>query len=763
MNNFYKKKNMKQLLFVCALLFGTLIYSQTDPPPRVLTWSVGEPTITCGASPSEDQQICYPIMVQIDAGDAAKLDTSTISLYYDPNYLTYSSNTTGITPFEGEYGIGTFMGFSTSAGGAWDLSYSAPANDADKLDLSSTQPIEVFKLCFTVTANGKINGRNNGVLCTPIVFNLDHSTGSGVGKDRSYFAAPMDGAYKIGTNAAAADDIAIHYGFTEDTSFVGPLAQTGDIVGTTNSENCLSYPCFTIETWTGAIDSEWTNPGNWGRNVVPSLTNSSIIPINPTNNPIIGTTTGVSIYDLTVDAGASLTLESGSSLMLTGTPSGEITYQVATIAPPPLSIAPERWHLVSSPVVGETYDYDSDGLGWITDNNVAFSPNNDRAGIAPFDSALAHPHWDHFAVGEGTKDFEQGIGYAMLRQTAGNYRFTGAFSSGIINKTLVFDEPDNNGWNLMGNPYTSYIDIAELISTNINSLLSEYVAIYVWNGDIDVDDYEPLTTGYLHPGQGFFVHTPSPGAWPNILSINEDMQSHQADAPFYKTSNPSMNLLLSDGTKSKDTEINFLEGKMKGLDPGFDIGLFNGNKSSFTVFSHLVENNKGIAFEKQALPNSDFESLVIPIGVKAAAGKEITLSLTTSNLSSDIKVYLEDAEMNTYTRLDEENSEYTVTLTETLTGVGRFFLRTSFTILDARNEDLLAVSIYNANQKIYFSGLPNGNTKITVYDLLGKEILKSNTSENATSISSKSLINGGVYLVNLRTEKGSMNKKLVIQ
>ncbi len=64
--------------------------------------------------------------------------------------------------------------------------------------------------------------------------------------------------------------------------------------------------------------------------------------------------------------------------------------------------------------------------------------------------------------------------------------------------------------------------------------------------------------------------------------------------------------------------------------------------------------------------------MVIPVGVNAAVGKEITFSADALNLPTDIKVFLEDRLTNTFTRLEETNSEYRVTLTESLNGVGTF-------------------------------------------------------------------------------------------
>ena len=79
------------------------------------------------------------------------------------------------------------------------------------------------------------------------------------------------------------------------------------------------------------------------------------------------------------------------------------------------------------------------------------------------------------------------------------------------------------------------------------------------------------------------------------------------------------------------------KGKTKGLDPGFDIGLFDGVQSDIRIYSKLIEKNQGISLVRQALPDSNYENLIIPIGVKA--NKEIVFTAEVLNLPSGIKLF----------------------------------------------------------------------------------------------------------------------------
>jgi hypothetical protein len=493
--------------------------------------------------------------------------------------------------------------------------------------------------------------------------------------------------------------------------------------------------------WTGTVNTDWTTPGNWATVAVPTASDDVVISSVPVNQPVIGATTGASVNNLTVAAGASLSVTSGGSLIVNGTSTGNITYNVA--------IVDTNWHLVSSPVIGEQYND-----AWVTANSIAISGTGNR-GISTYNNGTPHAttkHWRYFTGGT-TENFVSGIGYANLRTAAGNYSFTGTFPTADIVSTI--SQNDQN-WNLIGNPYPSYIDIDAFITANTANLSGAFQAVYVWDGV----SYANLTTGYIQPGQGFFVNSNiSSGS----ASIAKAMQSHQTGVTFYKTATPSIKVTLSDGTSSKETQINYLDDQTTGLDPRFDIGLFDGTSSNLRIYTHLLIDNEGIAFQRQALPNSDLESMIVPVGLKAAAGKEISFSLKAVNLPTNINVFLEDKVANTITRLDEENTAYSVTLSEALNGVGRFFLHTSSQILEVSNLDLASVSIYSLDKKIHLSGLPNGLSKITLYNVLAKVVLKESTTKNTTSISVENLSKGSVYIVKLITEKGVMGKKIIIE
>ncbi|TXD51138.1 T9SS type A sorting domain-containing protein, partial [Polaribacter sp. IC063] len=241
------------------------------------------------------------------------------------------------------------------------------------------------------------------------------------------------------------------------------------------------------------------------------------------------------------------------------------------------------------------------------------------------------------------------------------------------------------------------------------------------------------------------------------------LNPNQIRTAFFTDNNLAINLQLSDGEAGVNTQIYYLEGKTAGLDPGFDIGTFDGVSFNLNVFTQLVEDYKGINFEVQSLPNENYAALIIPVGVKVAAGKEIIFSAEVLNLPSDIKIFLEDKATKKFTRLDETNSEYRVTLEKSLTGVGRFYLHTTSSVLATAAADVSNISIYSSNQKVYFSGLSADKTKVSILNVLGKKILEKSFEANGDHTIFLANIATGIYLVQLQTEKGRVTKKIIIE
>jgi hypothetical protein len=220
---------------------------------------------------------------------------------------------------------------------------------------------------------------------------------------------------------------------------------------------------------------------------------------------------------------------------------------------------------------------------------------------------------------------------------------------------------------------------------------------------------------------------------------------------------------MTNGADVRDADIYYIDGTTTGFDNGYDSSIFGGVANEFAVYTHAVANGTGRNLGIQSLPNSDFENLVIPVGVKASSGDEITISATSLNLPDNINVYLEDKTDNSFTILDS-SSNFVTTLTENLDGIGRFYLHTKTQVLSVDDLDLSNISIYKSDENnIRIVGVQNGNAQVSIYSILGKQVLNTTFEGNGVNDVTLPSLRTGVYIIQLATETGKLNKKVIIE
>ena len=493
-----------------------------------------------------------------------------------------------------------------------------------------------------------------------------------------------------------------------------------------------------INLFKGTTNSDWATGSNWSSTAAPtSLENVTLLSDSP--SLVVGGSTNATINNLSVDASSSLTINSGGSLIVNGTSTGNVTHN--------RNLGTNNWYLVSSPVSGQVYND-----AYVTANGIASGTGSNR-GIATY--TTASNTWSYLqSAGSGT--FNNGQGYSVKRTASGDISFTGTINTADV---YVAVSNASNGFNLIGNPFTSYVNSATFLTDNSANLVSQ--TLWVWNQG--TNNYEVKVTGdsfVLAPAQGFFVRSNNG----TNLKIAESYQA-STGGTFQKSARTEVKLLMNDGSTDRFAKMYFLDNATKGFDNGFDGETFGGIENSVDIFTNLLADNQGKKFQVQSLPISEMETMVIPVGIKAAAGKEITFTAEALNLPNDLKVFLEDRLSNTITRLDEANSSYKVTLNDALNGTGRFYLHTKASgVLSTDDAILESVSIYTPNKSILrIAGLTQGKATVKVFNILGKQMMETSfTTTNSQDISLPKLATG-MYIVQLETATGKLNKKIVLE
>ncbi|WP_445749024.1 T9SS type A sorting domain-containing protein [Polaribacter sp.] len=513
--------------------------------------------------------------------------------------------------------------------------------------------------------------------------------------------------------------------FSSDEAFGDGIAGGNPGLGAMTFTNDKSYP----NTWTGTTDSDWATATNWTEGVPSALLSNVYIPA-VTNQPI-------SLTPVTINKGI---IKSGASFLADATFTGTMTYERNLVTP--------NWYLVSSPLSGQAMND-----GYITANNIANGNVADNRGIATY--TTASNTWSYFQAG-GNSTFDNGTGYSVKRATAGNILFTGTMNT---TNSAVTVSNAGNGFNLIGNPFTTNYQSSGFLTNNSANLVSE--TIWVWNqATSNYETYSTVDAFILAPTQGFFVRS-SNGT---NLNFNTTFRTNTAGT-FQKSARTEVKILMNDGSADRFAKMYYLDNVTKGFDNGFDGETFGGVENSVDVFTNLVENNEGKKFQVQSLPIADMETMIVHVGVKAAAGKEITFTAEAMNLPGETKVFLEDRLTNTITRLDEANTSYKVTLNDALNGTGRFFLHTKASGVLSTDEVVLQnTSVYAINNNtLRIVGLPSGIANIKMYNILGKQVMQTSFSSTGVKEISLPKLATGMYIIQLETATGKLNKKIVLE
>ena len=495
-----------------------------------------------------------------------------------------------------------------------------------------------------------------------------------------------------------------------------------------------------------------------GNAIISSNTTCNTIIVNP--GSALTVDTGVTLTSNTTTLNS--TSQSYSSLIVDGTITGTVNYNRYTA-----QLGTND--LISAPVGGQTF-----GSFESVNSNLAAS-GNIRA-FAPYNTTIgSYENYD--TTSNASTIINAGVGYRAATTDGSTLMFTGTVRTNDILDIPISDASAGSAWNLIGNPYPSYIDFDTFFNLNASELDSDsaFQCIYGYDGDASngwtawnlATIADGTITELIAPGQAFFVKSKVGGG---SIDFTTAMRRTGYSDDFISGRQPIVNvalckLNLSSASNNSSTQIYFIEGTTRGLDVGYDAGSYSGNVAEFSIFSNLVEDNTGLDMAIQTLPYNDFNSIVVPLGINAEVGVELTIGIDNmSSLPSNINVYLEDNESNTLTLLND--SDYTFSSSVALNGTGRFFIRYSSVTLSIENNDWNNLQIYNTSspKEIIVRGQLKGVTKANLYDIRGRLIFSQKLEQsNISNIIDVSMIRTGIYIIKVFNDNQIKTQKLIIK
>jgi len=585
---------------------------------------------------------------------------------------------------------------------------------------------ETISKCYaTGTATGSTNiggfaGRNNGTISNCFWNTTTSGTTTGIG-----------GGTTTGTTGITTTQMQDQSTFdaTPDPGW-DFTATTGDwtMDGTNNDGfpylQWQTFPPLEI-TWVGGTDSDWTDATNWDGGSVPAATDNVIIPdvsAASGNFPVISSGSGGASNDLTVDASATLTVNSGGSLITNGTITNNGTIEVKqTIA------NDDKWHFISMP------------------NNVTKVETFDGMYIQKWlESAIPTPDWED--ITDPAEDLTPVQGYSLWSEAddKSSFTYTGTPNTGDqsigITKT---GSAASSGMNFVGNPYPSALDWDEL---------SAYGSKYTWNGTgYDTYVYIPdlgYGTGsrYVSPMEGFFIYTAEATG---TFNLDNSKRTHLP--PPKKDGGNKLNkglvLAAYNGNYEDKLWIVFNEQAHENFELQRDAWkLLSGTAGLSQLWS--ICSNGNLAIDKRPFTET------IQLGY---TNKQSGIySIAIKKIADIPEAFLEDTKTNIFHNL--RNGEYEFVWNPETDLETRFKLHFKAVGINENQISESNILIYAANQQIIIKNVTgvvetDGRLSLSVTDILGRIVLQQNISASEMTAIPVNL-ETGVYVVMVRSGSG---------
>jgi uncharacterized repeat protein (TIGR02543 family) len=381
---------------------------------------------------------------------------------------------------------------------------------------------------------------------------------------------------------------------------------------------------------------------------------------------------------------------------------------------------------------------------------------------------------------------EEGLGITYQK----TYKFEGKpNNASSISSPLLLKA--NNGYNLVGNPFPSNIDLDELFednSTHIHSIayfwtnntptyyqsganyVSNSYAIYNGTGGVPATtnanpnpesnfNITATPNGFAKVGQGFIVKAKTDNQAP--LIFNHDIRKPNNDTFFQKGSKNRFWISLTSPAQMVNTLlIGYIPGATNEFDNDFDASLMT--VGSDAIYSIL--GNKKLAIQGR---NSDFQNTdVIPLGVKIFENGRYKIDLTLfEGLFEDQDIYLSDK----YSRIihDLKAGPYSF---RTASGIysDRFeiiFKRRFISVLSQLSLTSTSnkLTINKENSHVLIKSTEEKIKEVIIYNLIGKPIYENKTVHTTRLAIPESNFEKQIIIVTVETETGEkISKKLLI-
>ena len=381
-------------------------------------------------------------------------------------------------------------------------------------------------------------------------------------------------------------------------------------------------------------------------------------------------------------------------------------------------------------------------------------------------------------------------GYVTNVETEGAVTFSGPLNTGEKSITLRRTTGQTKeGFNLVGNPYPSYLDWDQVSKTNLltsiwyrskNNIIdpktgkTSYVFdTYNSDGQIGTGNNGAYVNNHIPPMQSFWVRVQ--GASQATLTVNNTMRSHKGsqdnrlsvvnDGIFKSKSTVTKSVLrlqVSNGTNTDEAVIYSNPGASNSFDNYDSPKMFNNTASIAEIYT--VAGNEQLAINGLNTIPYDTE---MNLGFSTVTAGTYSLKASQfSNFESGVRVVIKDyLDKNNpvTTDLSDGTTSYSFT-SEATTNTSRFTLVFKApSVATGINSDYVG-NVWlstNADGQILINGVANAGTMVAVYNEVGQKLVSESLTSTTKVLSSRFV--PGVYMVTVSNTGKNITKKLIVK
>ncbi len=572
------------------------------------------------------------------------------------------------------------------------------------------------------------------------------------------------------------------------------------------------------KVWNGSVNTNWSVANNWTPPGVPTNLDCVVVP-NVVNDAYVqGTSYDAFAYSVNVQNGGLLQINSGNNLTITNylnvAPGGTFNIMNSGSLIQVLDVANTgimNMERITLPIYRFDYVY------W--NSPVTLASNYTLGMLSPNTQFDKYYSWEPCCTGLGGSGnwLQESAGTVMdprkgyiVRgpntfsftpdvKTPYTANFIGTPNNGQIVSPISFGNalPENDKWNLIGNPYPSSVSATAFISSLNNSTILDGT-LYFWAhntapaeivdpfyGDFVLNytgtDYAAWNStggtaafsggqtpnGYISAGQSFFVKAKG---IPGNAIFENSMRRPDYNVQFFRPGEgqmPSSGIIDEDPRERhriwlnlqtetglfNQTLVGYVQGATVGKDRDFDGEHFS--EGSAMLYS-LIDDKK-LVIQGRSLPFSADDT--VPLGYTVAQTVQASIRLSDiDGLFNSQDIYLEDKLLNVIH--DLKSGPYNF-VAEAGTDLERFVLRyTNGTQLSSESWSSASTVAYISQGHLNVRAQAE-ISQIVLYDVSGKKV-HTFTNVGASPVRVPFNFANGVYVARIEMSDGSSAvKKLV--